>query len=182
MFHPRACLTLSLLALAMSTTAAQASDGKITFNGSITDAACAIAMGSEDLTVNLPQVTAHALPKKNAKAGSTPFQIKLDDCSVETLKNATITFNGRPDDSDETLLHLSGAKGVALQLGYEDGSLLKLNTASTAMKLNKFSNAFDLTAAYVRTAADATQGTNANDANFTVGAVSGVADFTINYK
>lgn len=181
MFHPRACLTLSLLALAMSTTAAQASDGKITFTGSITDTACAISMGSENMTVNLPQVTSHALAKKNDKAGSTAFQIRLDDCSVGTKKNVTVTFNGRPDDTNSSLLHLSGAKGVALQLGYEDGSLLKLNEASKEMPLNNFSNAFDLTAAYVRTAEPPKDATT-TDNNFTVGAVSGVADFTINYK
>jgi major type 1 subunit fimbrin (pilin) len=74
---------------------ASAADGKITFNGEITNVTCTItgggaATGSGDITVKLPTVSASALSKDGATAGNTPFSLVLSGANCTDGKTAAL--------------------------------------------------------------------------------------------
>ena len=62
---------------------AAAADGKITFNGTISDVTCTITGGdntdggTSNFTVNLPSVSTSALASSGQSAGDTPFSVVL---------------------------------------------------------------------------------------------------------
>jgi major type 1 subunit fimbrin (pilin) len=80
---------------ALSPMVASASDGTITFTGEITDVSCTItgggaASGTGDITVQLPTVSASALPADGATAGNTPFSLILSGVNCTDGKTAAL--------------------------------------------------------------------------------------------
>ncbi|WP_241026131.1 type 1 fimbrial protein [Burkholderia sp. Tr-20390] len=71
----------------VAASAAYASDGTITINGSVVSSTCKINGGQGDVTVNLPKVATTALPAPGTVAGRTPFTLALTNCT---------TGNGNP--------------------------------------------------------------------------------------
>ena len=112
--------------------AAQASDGTITFDGSITSQTCDINGGSrpQDFTVHLPQgLSASSLNTAvGATAGKTLFTIALSNCtpgSATTIFEAGATV----DPSTHQLINTTGngyANNVQVQLldGLTDQKIL----------------------------------------------------------
>ncbi|WP_226118695.1 fimbrial protein [Burkholderia sp. AU33545] len=95
--------------------AAYASDGTITINGSVVASTCTINGGQGDVTVNLPTVATTALASPGTVAGRTPFTLALTNCT---------TGNGSPTKV-----------GVAFEAGANvdlTTGRLKLNAGSEA--------------------------------------------------
>jgi major type 1 subunit fimbrin (pilin) len=73
----------AIAVLAAATSAANAADGTITFNGLVTDKTCDITTPQgKDFTVTLPTVAKSSLPAAGSTAGRTPFTISLSQCSA----------------------------------------------------------------------------------------------------
>lgn len=113
-------ILLPTVLLLIATGAASATDGTITFTGSITDTTCEIVVngGSADATVTLPTVSANALANVGDTAGTTPFTIALSNCSGTSLATASTWFEaGTYVDADTgRLLNSGDAANVDVQL------------------------------------------------------------------
>lgn len=118
---------LSTIIIGFSLPAAQASDGTISFTGSVTDSTCTVkvngAAGTAS-TVKLPAVSASVLSAKNAHAGETQFTIDLTGCqaagkpvSATNAAKAYVYFEpGANVTATGTLRNTGDAKKVDLQL------------------------------------------------------------------
>ncbi|TNI56701.1 fimbrial protein [Aeromonas dhakensis] len=90
--------------------------GVIKFVGSIIDAPCSISQESLDQTIQMGQV-ANSLLEQQGETPLRPFEIKLESCSLETAKDARITFKGTPDKNDAKHLAITGTgKGAGIAL------------------------------------------------------------------
>ncbi|MBC3216010.1 MULTISPECIES: fimbrial protein [Serratia] len=95
--------------------AAPGGSGTVTFTGSIIDAPCSIAPGSDNQTKDLGQVSKTRLAQ-NGNTGFSmpvPFDIQLQDCDIATMKTVSVTFTGSPSAHDVTKLGLNGTAGGA---------------------------------------------------------------------
>ncbi|MBF5011525.1 fimbrial protein [Burkholderia pseudomultivorans] len=77
-------LLMSAAGLALfAMNAAHASDGTITFTGSVVASTCKINGGTNDLTVPLPRTATNQLSSVGATAGRTPFTLALSGCTTD---------------------------------------------------------------------------------------------------
>ena len=120
--------TASFVAMMMlSPVAAQAADGKVTFNGEVIDNTCTVK--NKDKTVTLPTVQRSALSSSGETAGVVPFTIDLTSCtpgtdvSVYFEKDQFVSTEGRLKN---TLSDGTEAENVDVEL---------LNTRFTAINL-----------------------------------------------
>lgn len=110
-----------LLFALLASNSAHASDGSITFTGSITTQTCTIngsAAGTpNNQTVTLPTVSQSALASAGAYAGRTPFKLTLTNCSgtkartlfelgntVDTASGALINQDSSGSDAQVAIL------------------------------------------------------------------------------
>lgn len=131
-------LLATAVTLALGSTAVQAADGTITFNGTVTASACtAIASVTADsvatgtpisATLTLPPVTDETL-KANAGtyAGQTPFSIQLTGCEATVaLNNVRALFTTANATSDGYAMAntatISPASDVAVAIMQTDGT------------------------------------------------------------
>lgn len=83
----------------LSPVAAQAADGKVTFNGEVIENTCTVV--NKDKTVTLPTVQRSALSSAGETAGVVPFTIDLTSCtpgadvSVYFEKDQYVSTEGR---------------------------------------------------------------------------------------
>lgn len=83
----------------LSPVAAQAADGKVTFNGEVIENTCTVV--NKDKTVTLPTVQRSALSSAGQTAGVVPFTIDLTSCtpgadvSVYFEKDQYVSTEGR---------------------------------------------------------------------------------------
>ncbi len=80
----------------LSPVAAQAADGKVTFNGEVIENTCTVV--NKDKTVTLPTVQRSALSSAGETAGVVPFTIDLTswaDVSVYFEKDQYVSTEGR---------------------------------------------------------------------------------------
>lgn len=126
-------IALAALAVAFSAlpAAAHASEGTVTFNGTISGVTCNVSINSAgpNATVELPPVSASKLGAKGAVAGGTNFSIALSGCTGGG-KSARAYFEAGPnvDGTDGTLVNRAAANAatnVAVQLLGMDGLALK---------------------------------------------------------
>lgn len=154
---------------------AQAADqghGKVKFKGSIIDAPCSIAPDSIEQTVDLGQVSNVAL-KDGGTSTPHPFEIKLEQCDIATLKSVTTTFTGAASPTNKDLLGITGtASGAGIVISY-GGKPIELGKATATQTLNEGNNSLSF-AAYL-------QGEGASAA-VVPGDFSAVADFTLAYQ
>ncbi|CAM3558768.1 type 1 fimbrial protein [Klebsiella quasivariicola] len=111
----------------LSPVAAQAADGKVTFNGEVIDNTCTVL--NKNKTVTLPTVQRSALSSAGETAGVVPFTIDLTSCSPGT--NVSVYFEKDQNVSTEgrlknTLTGDDRAKNVDVEL---------LNTQFTSINL-----------------------------------------------
>ncbi|MGN7510479.1 fimbrial protein [Aeromonas salmonicida] len=113
-----------------------AGGGMVKFIGSIIDSPCSIAPESADQTIQMGQIS-NSILEKQGEGPLRPFEIHLEGCAADTVKTASITFNGIPDDTDKTHLSINGfAKGAAIAMVSQlDGSAVVLGTPTKAMSL-----------------------------------------------
>ncbi|AKM45426.1 fimbrial protein [Burkholderia contaminans] len=102
---------------------AHASDGTITFNGSIQATTCQIENASKDVAVSLPTVGAAALGDAGKTSGRTPFELRLTGCTADEKNPQKVrTFFEAGADVDTSTGRLNnsitdgGAKNVQIQV------------------------------------------------------------------
>lgn len=148
--------------------------GKVTFNGSVIEAACSVKAGDDDKVVELGQIASSALAKGGT---STPrnFTIELENCDVSTLtdKTVTSTWTGASANGINGALGVTGtAKNIGIMLTSGDGAPIVLGTPSSVQKLQNGNNTL-LFAAFVK-------GSDTQAA--AAGNFSGVANYTLAYQ
>lgn len=158
-------------AAASGTTAGGQGHGTVHFKGEIIDAPCSIAPESADQTVDLGQVSNSALANKGSST-PVPFDIKLQNCDISTIKTVTATWSGTPD------AHMQTAWGIT---GTASGAAIVLRDASEKqIELGKETSPTTLTADNTTIAMSAfLQG---DGEPVVPGAFTGVADFVLAYQ
>lgn len=154
---------------------ADAGHGKITFTGSIIDAACSVAPESEDQTVPLGQIAKSQLALNGNTGKSTPrnFEIKLENCDTATANQVTVTYTGTPSSYDADSLGITGtASGASVVMTDGSGTKIKLGQATAPRPIQNGTNNL-VFSAYV-------QGGGAS-ATITEGEFQSVTDFTLAY-
>jgi type 1 fimbria pilin len=150
-------------------------DGTVKFTGDIVDAPCVVAPESQDQTINLGQVKKSVFTAAGDKSPRTQFQIKLEECDATVAQNASITFTGLADETNNDLLNVSrgpgATKGVGIEISDRNSAPIALNKPSADFSLVNGQNIIDFGARYVSTVAAVTTG-HAN----------GVVDFNFTYK
>lgn len=151
--------------------------GKITFTGSIIDAPCSISSDSEDQTVKLGQISNKAL--ENGGVSTTqPFEIKLVNCDVGTIKTVTTTFTGGAGALPGSLGITGSASGASIMLmsqqtDSEGSSAIELGKPTAAQAISNGDTTLNF-AAYL-------QGNGAS-ATIVPGEFSAVANFALAYQ
>lgn len=148
--------------------------GTIHFVGDVTNGACSVNSKSADQTVKLGSMQAKDVVK--GKPGKfSPFDIVLDDCSIDTYSNAAFIFEGQPDLDDSSVLAnnygTGGATGVGIQLKDIDGKVVVLGATGAKMTLIQGTNVAKFSAALYGTTGTATSGS-----------VDSVATFKVHYE
>ncbi|EKN6363984.1 type 1 fimbrial protein [Yersinia enterocolitica] len=162
-----------VLGFAFMANAADQGQGTVTFNGSIIDAPCSIAAGSDAQTVEMGQISNVAL-QNGGKSSAHDFKIKLENCDTTTLKTVTTTFGGAESAAVPGLLGITGvAEGAGIAIVDGTGSVITLGTATEQQTLVTGNNTLAFSA-YL-------QGSTASDA-IKPGSFSSVADFTLAYQ
>lgn len=114
---------------------ANASDGTVTFKGSIDSSTCNVSVNgaNKDATVTLPKVSANQLAAKDAVAGSTNFTMTLSNCSgTSNSVQAFFEAGANVDSVSGNLKNNGSATNVQVQLVDADGKVLKAGDASQA--------------------------------------------------
>ncbi|WP_240023690.1 fimbrial protein [Serratia marcescens] len=162
---------------AMSTiAAANAADGTINFTGNVTDQTCTVETSSANQTIPMGNVSAKAFKNAGDTALPTKFNIALANCP-ETVKKASVKFDGIYAKDNTALLALNQEAGVATGIGialYEaDGATqIPIASFSTAQSVQKdISNVFTYVAKYMSTSD-----------TITVGPANATTQFSITYN
>lgn len=118
-----------IMGLGLVAGGASAEDGQVTFSGSITDAACSIAPGSQDQDVPLGAIAVTRL-EGGGKSIARDFQITLENCS---LASDAGNGSGDGDDAEGDGTRAASAKAVTVTFdGLKEGDMLALNPNSDA--------------------------------------------------
>ncbi|MEI9534737.1 fimbrial protein [Moellerella wisconsensis] len=152
----------------------QAKDGTVYFNGDIINSPCVVATESKNQIINLGQIAVAKLINGGVSIPK-PFQIILEDCSIESSPILAILFTGEGDIHAPELISLMGtgsAKNVAIELLDYNGEHISLNGKFTiAQEVKQHQNILNFSARYRNT----TEVPISGHAN-------GVTDFNIIYK
>ncbi|MGC0862887.1 fimbrial protein [Pantoea agglomerans] len=187
-FNKKALLVFGVSALfpVGSAMAATTSGGSVNFNGSVVTSACAI---SANIDVDMGEVRTATLAAAGSEASvAKTFSIALEDCAIADTSASTeetpiaattvaVTFSGTPDSNDANSLAAgvnggaASAQNVAIRLYDEQGNIVKLGEAATAIPLRKGANSLNFSAKYY----SPTGGATAGDA-------SAVATYTVTYS
>ncbi|MFA3759743.1 fimbrial protein [Yersinia sp. 2544 StPb PI] len=163
-----------VLGFASMANAADQGQGTVTFNGSIIDAPCSIASGSDSQTVEMGQISNVLLQNGGKSNPAKKFDIKLENCDIATLKTVTTTFSGAESEAVPGLLGITGlAEGAGIAIVDGTGSVVKLGQATAEQTLITGNNTLAFSA-YL-------QGSTASDA-IKPGSFSSVANFMLAYQ
>lgn len=159
----------------LGVTAAQASDGTITFSGSIVATTCTINGGgaASSFTVALPPVDKSALSAAGQTSAPTPFLFTLTACPATTAVHTLFEIGSTVDTTTGNLKNTGTATGV--EIGLLNPALNAINIATQANdgagtgQTTSAAGAATLTyyAQYVATAA-ATAGTVASTVTYSI--------------
>ncbi|BEN69725.1 fimbrial protein [Serratia marcescens] len=153
-----------------------AADGTINFTGTVTDQTCTVEAGSANQTIPMGNVSAKAFRSVGDTALPTKFNIALVSCP-DTVKKASIKFDGIYADGNTTLLSLNketnAATGIGVALYEADGTTqIPVASFSNAQSVQKdIRNVFTYVAKYM-----STSGT------VTVGPANATTQFSISYN
>lgn len=110
-------------------TGAQASDGTITFNGTITASTCTVSNASQ--SVQLPQVSASTLNGSGKTAGATQFAINVTGCSAG-VTSANTFFESSPNvNATGGRLKNTGTAGSNVEIEILNATGTAVNLAAT---------------------------------------------------
>lgn len=119
-----------------------ASESNLQFDGALVTEPCNLDPNTTDIVVDFKSVVAKSLYKYN-RSSSEVFTINLTDCDMSMSNMVSFTFKGAEDQSLPGLLAVNGtAKGIAIGLEYEDGTLLSLNQPTTQLALSEGESQF----------------------------------------
>ncbi|WP_312629569.1 fimbrial protein [Scandinavium sp.] len=169
-------LAVAISALIVTSSAMAASQGEsstVKFTGSISEPTCTLSDASKDQTVPLGDVQTTAFSGAGSTASAGDINIDLENCSIKTLKTATVTFKG--DTANDTALKTTAVDTtkVGIQI-LENGQPMKLDgsqPSGTQDLVEEGATSFKFSARYV-----------ALDEAVAAGDAGGVANFTVNYQ
>lgn len=172
----KSLLTASLFALfPVSSWAAETTGGTVNFTGSVVTSACAIGSGSASIDVQMGQVRTSTLAEPGSDSGTAkPFSIVLEGCDTTVSKTAAVTFSGTQDANDPTTLAVGSnggagsAQNVAIRLYDEQGTVVKLGEATSAVALRNGDNTLNFSAKYYSAKGAATAGDASAVATYTL--------------
>ncbi len=165
---------LVLLSTCFSAAVMASADGKVNFTGKIVDTPCVVSSNSTSLDVALGQYKAANFVKANDTTDYKNFAIHLEDCTIDTLKTASVQFNGAPASDKNSLDLTSGsttARGVAIEIADSANAIVPINTTSSYSNLQNGESTLYFKARYKAMSVPVTSG----DANSS-------ADFLVTYK
>ena len=133
----KAKLLISALVAALGVTgvnAAQASDGTITFTGTVVATSCVIGGSGASFTVALPPVDKNALAAAGNIAAPTLFPLVLTGCPASTAVHALFEVNNTSLDSATGALKNLAATGPAANVEVQilNSTLNPINIATGA--------------------------------------------------
>lgn len=141
----------------------------IELRGNVVDFTCVAEAGDSDKTVPLGTWATKQLRPTGSTTSQVPFSLKLTGCPPGS---ASITFSGKPDSKDSTLLALNGnsqASNVAVEIRDKDRSRLPLDQASQEVVVDAQGNVtLQFFANYIATAEDPQPGVADADATFMI--------------
>ena len=166
---------LALLPLATSSYAAEVAGGIVNFNGSVVTTACAVSSNSANINVEMGQVRTAALSAAASEASTMKkFSVALEDCDSSVSQDVAVTFSGTPNNDDPTSLAVGSnggagtAQNVAIRLYNEQGTVIKLGEASSAVTLRDGLNTLIFGAKYYSPNGGATAGDASTVATYTL--------------
>lgn len=175
-----AALILSMGMSAFGAHAEEAQTGRVTFTGSIVDAACSIAPDTENQEVALGSIAAASLENEGSSRPRA-FQIKLENCAISSdddsgtklsaAKAVSVTFDGVADLKNNKLLGISGAKGAGVQITNAGGQNIELGKPTSLYNLTAGTNILDFNG-----------NLKGNKDAVETGAFTSIANFTMNYE
>ena len=165
--------SLAALVLLVLNTHAQAvtalGEINIELYGNIVDFTCVAEGSDSDKTVTLGTWPTKQLSTAGSRTQPVPFTLKLTGCPPGS---ASITFSGKAEGSDNSLLALndaSAARNVAVEIRDRDKTRLALQQASQAVAVDAGGNAeLSFYANYIATADNPQPGSADADATFMI--------------
>ncbi|QPK01609.1 fimbria assembly protein [Enterobacter mori] len=165
--------SLAALVLLVLNTHAQAvtalGEINIELYGNIVDFTCVAEGSDSNKTVTLGTWPTKQLSTAGSRTQPAPFTLKLTGCPPGS---ASITFSGKADGSDNSLLALndaSTARNVAVEISDRDKTRLALQQASQAVAVDAGGNAeLSFYANYIATADNPQPGSADADATFMI--------------
>lgn len=152
-----------------------ANGGKVRFEGSVVNAACAVDASSMDQTVQMGQVRTAKLATLGQTSTAVGFNIILKDCDTSVSTKAAVAFLGTTAASNSTALAVDesaagNATNVGIQILDSKSTALALdgNTYSAQVALIDGTNTLPFQARYIATGAGATAGTANAEATFKI--------------
>lgn len=167
-------LAAMLVSAAMPVSAQSVGTGKVNFNGLLTDQTCTITTGYEDQLVTLPTLSTKSLTVAAEVAGSTPFDILVEECPAALTQVRAHFEMTNMDAATRTLQNnaTTGAAGnVTVQLVNADRTVIEAGSAGALFDVNATTHKATMTygGQYYATAAT------------TPGIVQSYAEFTLAY-
>ena len=108
-----ATLGVALVGVFSLSAPAQASDGTITFTGTITANTCQVEGGGQNMEVKMPSISTSALKNDGDTSAASNFAIQLKGCT-STAKTVKLGFEVGPNVNPSTgRLKLNDGDGVA---------------------------------------------------------------------
>lgn len=117
-----------------STGSAHASDGTISFSGSIVSATCTVKVNNSaaSATVSLPTVSQTALAAGGEVAGATQFTLNLSGCTAGKTVSAYFEAGATVDPATGNLVNGGTAGNVQVQLLNNAGTPISVGSAAQA--------------------------------------------------
>ncbi|WP_333012606.1 fimbrial protein [Kluyvera sichuanensis] len=115
--------TLPICALLLIPLASQARSlvtvkgGDVEFRGAVVVSACAVDANSEDLTVEMGQVSSSKFRGMGSWTDPQAFTLTLKDCDTTTSQQVGVAFRGQTDGKDPGVLAVTDGAQSALGVG-----------------------------------------------------------------
>lgn len=96
-----------------------ANSSTINFTGKIVEVPCVLSTDSQDQNIDLGNAATSQLADPGSSSTPVPVKITLENCNVDTYKNASFTFTGLSTDSNSKALdntNTSGASHVGVEI------------------------------------------------------------------
>ena len=127
-------ITAASISLFLVPNAAFASDGTITFSGSLTDSTCIIKVNntSANGSVGLPAISKASLTSSGLVAGATTFTLNLTGCTTGKTINAYFEAGPTVNSVTGNLINGGTAANVEVQLLTGSGTAIAVGSAGQA--------------------------------------------------